>query len=61
MNDCRVEWRSHGCDLERGHAGPHVCCPHPEIDCDNNSDDCPHDFCHNDTPQPDDLLRGEDA
>jgi hypothetical protein len=23
--DCRVYWGSHGCDLERGHDGQHVC------------------------------------
>ncbi len=22
---CRVYWGSHGCDLERGHDGPHEC------------------------------------
>jgi hypothetical protein len=22
---CRVYWGSHGCSLERGHKGPHVC------------------------------------
>lgn len=22
---CRVYWGSHGCDLPRGHDGPHVC------------------------------------
>lgn len=22
---CRVYWGSHGCDLERGHTGPHDC------------------------------------
>ncbi len=24
--DCRVYWGSHGCKLERGHDGPHLCC-----------------------------------
>lgn len=24
-HDCRVYWGSHGCDLERGHAGEHIC------------------------------------
>jgi len=23
--DCRVYWGSHGCNLERGHDGPHHC------------------------------------
>ena len=23
--DCRVYWGSHGCFLERGHEGPHLC------------------------------------
>lgn len=23
--DCRVYWGSHGCQLERGHDGPHLC------------------------------------
>lgn len=22
---CRVYWGSHGCELERGHDGPHLC------------------------------------
>ena len=22
---CRVYWGSHGCKLQRGHSGPHVC------------------------------------
>jgi hypothetical protein len=22
---CRVYWGSHGCGLERGHDGPHIC------------------------------------
>ena len=57
---CRVYWRSHGCDLEHGHDGPHVCCPQPHITCDGG-DDCEHDFCHNDMPLPDDVLSGEDA
>ena len=32
MNYCRVYWGSHGCDLERGHDGPHecACCDCPE-------------------------------
>lgn len=25
MKECRVYWGSHGCMLERGHDGPHVC------------------------------------
>jgi hypothetical protein len=25
VDECRVYWGSHGCDLERGHLGPHVC------------------------------------
>lgn len=25
FEDCRVYWGSHGCDLSRGHEGPHVC------------------------------------
>lgn len=25
MASCRVYWGSHGCHLERGHDGPHVC------------------------------------
>ena len=26
MNDrCRVYWGSHGCNLPRGHSGPHLC------------------------------------
>lgn len=25
MDDCRVYWGSHGCQLERGHEGPCVC------------------------------------
>jgi hypothetical protein len=25
MNLCRVYWGSHGCSLERGHDGPHLC------------------------------------
>ena len=29
-NDCRVYWGSHGCNLERGHEGGHVC---PCCDC----------------------------
>jgi hypothetical protein len=24
-SECRVYWGSHGCDLERGHTGEHVC------------------------------------
>lgn len=30
---CRVYWGSHGCQLDRGHEGPHRCdddCPSPE-------------------------------
>lgn len=23
--ECRVYWGSHGCDLQRGHDGPHIC------------------------------------
>lgn len=32
MADCRVYWGSHGCNLERGHEGTHVCacCDCPE-------------------------------
>lgn len=33
-NTCRVFWGSHGCELERGHAGHHECdccdCPNHE-------------------------------
>lgn len=30
-NDCRVYWGSHGCELERGHDGPHICeCAHDD-------------------------------
>ena len=33
-NTCRVYWGSHGCELERGHAGHHECdcceCPDHE-------------------------------
>ena len=33
---CRVYWGSHGCQLERGHDGPHRCCcecvDHPDPD-----------------------------
>lgn len=25
MAYCRVYWNTHGCDLERGHDGPHLC------------------------------------
>lgn len=25
MKHCRVYWGSHGCSLERGHDGPHIC------------------------------------
>lgn len=25
MAYCRVYWGSHGCKLERGHTGPHLC------------------------------------
>ena len=25
MESCRVYWGTHGCDLERGHDGPHLC------------------------------------
>lgn len=34
MNDCRVYWGTHGCKLERGHDGPHVCdcADDPDID-----------------------------
>lgn len=29
--DCRVFWGSHGCKLERGHEGPHLCeCADPD-------------------------------
>ncbi len=31
MSHCRVFWGSHGCRLERGHQGPHLCeCAHPD-------------------------------
>lgn len=25
MDDCRIYWGSHGCDLKRGHTGGHEC------------------------------------
>jgi hypothetical protein len=25
QQNCRVYWGSHGCRLERGHDGPHIC------------------------------------
>jgi len=25
VKPCRVYWNSHGCELERGHDGPHLC------------------------------------
>lgn len=34
MADCDVYWGSHGCDLERGHAGDHRCgVGDPEGEC----------------------------
>lgn len=34
MARCDVYWGSHGCDLERGHGGPHrcSCADDPDID-----------------------------
>lgn len=32
---CRVYWGSHGCHLNHGHRGPHVCC----CECDSHPDD----------------------
>lgn len=44
--ECRVEWRSHGCYLPRGHDGQHQCGPPGDVCC---------------YPEPDDELVGEDA
>lgn len=32
---CRVYWGSHGCDLWRGHVGPHICLTCWDEDGDN--------------------------
>lgn len=54
---CRVYWRTHGCHLPRGHAGPHTC--HPVEFMHHEDDDW--DLCENDHPLIGDLLYGEDA
>ncbi len=62
LGSCDTYWRSHGCNLEEGHDGDHMCCPHlgePDrcqtINCDD--DECPDvDYCHNETPRPGDRL-----
>ena len=42
---CQIYWGSHGCDLERGHDGPHEC------DC----CECPGGF-HTDQPDDEDVV-----
>lgn len=36
MEGCRVYWGSHGCNLARGHEGPHrcSCADDDDMDCD---------------------------
>jgi hypothetical protein len=62
MSGCDTYWRTHGCDLPRGHDGPHMCCPHlgepgrcQNIDCDDNDCVDAH-LCHNETPNLGDRL-----
>lgn len=67
--DCRVYWGSHGCDLERGHEGSHVCaccdCPpghHDGVTAPYLVDD-PDVLCVSRAPYygPDTNFYGEDT
>lgn len=50
---CRVYWGSHGCDLPRGHDGPHIC------ECADRSE--PGNVGAPPYYGPDTIFYGEDA
>lgn len=63
--DCRVYWGSHGCDLPRGHDGPHLCsCAFGEDGPMDPRADAPADALNVGAPPyygPDTKFYGEDA
>ena len=62
---CRTYWRSHACDLTRGHDGPHFCCiSATPIDGEDSQiiiGGPLHGTYYCDLPRPDDVLYGGDA
>ena len=64
VEHCRVYWGSHGCDLPRGHEGPHrcVCADDPGYDRDTRL--YPNGSRNVGAPPyygPDTVFYGEDA
>lgn len=60
---CRVYWGSHGCELERGHDGPHACdcCDCPDFH--TGDPDAEGVMCVAGPPYygPETVFYGEDA